>query len=875
MIERIGGALADLPLSRAGFLVGQLYTALLPDDLRKTLGAYYTPPALVERLVTLVTESGFDWSTGRVIDPACGGAAFLASVAPNMVQALGFRSATRTLDDIEKRLMGIEVDPFAAWMSMVLLDLALLREAVDAGRRVKNVVCAGDALAAGSVDIGRFDLVIGNPPYGRITLAGSERQRFRESLFGHANLYGLFTELAVRLTKENGLIAYVTPTSFLGGEYFKNLRKFLSANAPLHRLEFVSNRQGVFNGVLQETLLAVFTRQKQRPCSAVYVNTLCADEEGPLRIDPIGKLKLAGNGGGPWVLPRSREQARLIRRFPEMQHRLSDFGFAVATGQLVWNRHKDQLRSTFEPGYYPIVWAEAVTADGKFQFQAARRTHLPYLKLRNNQQFLLNHEPCILVQRTTSKEQRRRLVAAIVPNWFVVEYPGFIVENHLNMVLPVAAKPRIGLRTMLALFNSEIVDQAFRCINGSVAVSAYELNSLPLPNPEQMKRLQTALLEGDSSSETEKLISSFYTNAHEPAAAVHSASGHRKMVEIFPEGTQHRTYLVRQIAAKTLFVMSYVGAVEDTNIWLRPDQVTKMTDQQSLRTEHGARSKWAQDSLEAGKMKSIRGRWYAPNTREPIRDETLRNGFVPVGAVIERTGLPTTSSKPRYALARDFAALLEQLAAGAQSPQRLIVAWQQQHLTHAALRRINLLRQGTVRSTGSGHVTVTFPNGETRLMQPGPSTEITKGVIEVFARRFLREPGVIFVSESGNKVVERDDALAQGIGLKLDYSRNLPDAILADVDLTAPKVVFVEVVATDGAITEQRKQALLRIALDAGCKAEHIYFVTAFRDRASPAFRRLVSEVAWGTFVWFTSEEEKLLAFREGETAELPELFKT
>src|SRR5882724_3550542 len=132
----------------------------------------------------------------------------------------------------------------------------------------------------------------------------------------------------------------------------------------------------------------------------------------------------------------------------------------------------------------------------------------------------------------------------------------------------------------------------------------------------------------------------------------------RWLPEIFPEGMPQRTYLVRQMAAKTLFVMIYIGAVEGRNMWLRPDQVTKMTDRQSLKVDSAVRLKWSNESTQAGKMKSIPGRWYAPNTREPIRDETLRSGLLSVAAVVERAGLPTTSSKPRYAVSAHFIELL-------------------------------------------------------------------------------------------------------------------------------------------------------------------------------------------------------------------------
>ena len=130
LVHRVANALTTLSRPRAGFLIGQFYTALLPEAVRKGLGAYYTPPPLVDRLMTLVDESGLDWTTARVIDPACGGAAFLASAAPKLVAASKAKPGQRILEDVEARLLGVEVDEFAAWMSMVLLDLSLLEVAI-------------------------------------------------------------------------------------------------------------------------------------------------------------------------------------------------------------------------------------------------------------------------------------------------------------------------------------------------------------------------------------------------------------------------------------------------------------------------------------------------------------------------------------------------------------------------------------------------------------------------------------------------------------------------------------------------------------------------------------------------------------------------
>lgn len=333
-----------------------------------------------------------------------------------------------------------------------------------------------------------------------------------------------------------------------------------------------------------------------------------------------------------------------------------------------------------------------------------------------------------------------------------------------------------------------------------------------------------------------------------------------RLLLIFPEGITNRNYCTREIAAKTVFVMLYIGAIHGTNVWIRPDQVTRMTDMRAGQHDQRVRLAWARDSLRSSRGE-IPGRWYAVNTREPIRDETLRDGFIPTGAVKIREGLATTSSKPRYALAPDFAALFDPDLMG-KTLETAIEEWQQANLSAGALARIAIERRGAVAAeTG---VMVTFPSGETRRMAAGPSSVISKAVIEAFAPRFLTRPGVVWLSESGNKVVARDDGLAKAIGLTIQPDRNLPDLILVDLGPDVPLLVFVEVVATDGAITVMRKEALLAIAIDAGFRPSHVAFLTAYGNRDHPAFKKTVGSLAWQSFVWFVSEPDHIIILREG-----------
>jgi hypothetical protein len=330
---------------------------------------------------------------------------------------------------------------------------------------------------------------------------------------------------------------------------------------------------------------------------------------------------------------------------------------------------------------------------------------------------------------------------------------------------------------------------------------------------------------------------------------------HQRLQIIFPEGTPHRGYCTRELAASTVFVALYVGAIEGTDTFLGPKFVYHMTAEQAMLTADQERLDYAAN-VRKPKFEAQGTRWYRDNTRESIRDETLREGFVSVGAVIENTGVPTTSSRPRYALTASFAALFDPALTGA-TLDTAITAWQAKTLNPGSLARISLVRRGATGSTDE--VRVSFPNGDSRGMKPGLSSEITKAVVEVFATRFLEQSAVLFLSESGNKVVTRDDQLAKSIGLNIQADKNLPDVILVDLGPVHPRLVFVEIVASDGPINERRKEALQNLATEAKFPLEHTAYVTAFLDRSGAPFKKTVDTLAWGSYAWFVSEPDGLI----------------
>jgi hypothetical protein len=332
----------------------------------------------------------------------------------------------------------------------------------------------------------------------------------------------------------------------------------------------------------------------------------------------------------------------------------------------------------------------------------------------------------------------------------------------------------------------------------------------------------------------------------------------RRLRLIFPEGTPQRGYCTREMAARTVFVMIYIGAIEGHHVWMTPKHVYRMGNTQSAKVSDAEREGYRSMVETRQRAYPSPDRWFQDNTREPIRDETLRDGLVRMGAVVVRPGVVTTSSKGRYALQAGFASLFDPSLAD-EACALAIVNWQERHLSAGSLARIRLQQHSA--SAAKSKVLVNLPNGEVRQMEAGPSSIIIKAVVEVFAARFLGDPAVLWISESGNKVVQRDDKLAREIGLSIATDKLLPDAILVDLAPSEPLIVFAEAVATDGAITEARRAALLALLTEAGFKSTQAAFVTAFQDRNSAAFKKAITNLAWGSFAWCVSEPTHVIAF--------------
>lgn len=336
----------------------------------------------------------------------------------------------------------------------------------------------------------------------------------------------------------------------------------------------------------------------------------------------------------------------------------------------------------------------------------------------------------------------------------------------------------------------------------------------------------------------------------------------KRLELIFPR-TAFDTVLSSPLAAASVTAMIYVGAVWDDSQeasgqrWIRPSMVMWLNDAELAYTTDRDRDAWyaaasagkkaaAQLALDRGYTMVQR---YGDNTRETLRDETWPK-WREHGATLFRGGMPSSYPGPRWTLARSFADLFAP-ALPEDALVEAIDAWTQHNMSTAGRMRAMSARD-LARSEDA--IDVLLPNGTHRQLEPGGASQILKGVIEAWAPARLNSPMVLSISEPGDKVYLIDSERLASIGISIDISKLLPDALLVDVGVSPVEFWMVEAVQTDGEISDVRKADLLEWAGTQGIDPGHCQFLTAFSSRNSTPARRRLKDLAVGTYAWFLDE---------------------
>ena len=267
----------------------------------------------------------------------------------------------------------------------------------------------------------KFDFIIGNPPFFE---TGDYKEHFSEISYGRNNIYSFFIKKSIDLLEENGTLAFITPKTINTGKYFYKVRDYIIENTDIVDLYEIED----FENVSQS--LQVMVLQKRKNTGNFIV------KKKDVSIFSIEYNK--------------------INELIKNHYSISDLGFEVKTGSIVWNKNKELL--TTDDYETLLIWAENIK---DFSFVNLSSREFQYIEKYPM------YGKGIVVNRVFSNKL----------NFAFIDEP-FLAENHVNVI--INKENKITYEKLFELIKKSNIEEYVGLFSGSTQISKSELEELPL-----------------------------------------------------------------------------------------------------------------------------------------------------------------------------------------------------------------------------------------------------------------------------------------------------------------------------------------------------------------------------------------------------------
>ena len=342
-------------------IIGAVYGRYLEEGKHEQ-GRYYTPKALVGRMLDYAGWTGENLLGRRLADLACGSGSFLVEACRRLLDTFRNRDGRipkaklrPALEEVQRSLFGLEINPFACYLAetnLLIQVLDLIKQAKDEGVMLVvdrfRIYCEDSLIVAarlGEVSetslflLGKdraaaeqmkartgpfadgFDVLVGNPPYVRAdedapAWAAYRRQLEQQDWFTTRHqkwdLYVPFVEQYQRLLADrpDARCCLVTIESLATAPYAEKLRELLVRKTTLYEILLTRGLKLFEDAKWQNNVIFSFSRGA--PTEGHLVRRATAerrDEQGELVTESLDQVIQVD--ADPDRLFRAREQVDL------------------------------------------------------------------------------------------------------------------------------------------------------------------------------------------------------------------------------------------------------------------------------------------------------------------------------------------------------------------------------------------------------------------------------------------------------------------------------------------------------------------------------------------------------------------------------------
>lgn len=469
-------------------------SAALDPQKQLVLSQFLTPPS-VARMMASMPQSGN--SSLSILDAGAGVGTLSAACVADF--------CTRPEKPRSIRLICYEVDQILIPFLQQSLDLCST-VCEKAGIELEAICIQNDFLedfATGSKlmrahGMNRRDVNIAviNPPYQKLGTKSETRRLLRHSGIDANNLYSAFLMACIRLLEPYGELVAITPRSFCNGPHHRKFRRALVESVRFRRIHVFESRERIFadSKVLQE-MIVLHAIKSQKPIDRVVI-TSSLDAHSEIDFHEVAYDRVV-RPDDPEVFIRlstSHQDELISRRIETFPASLSDLGLEVSTGPLVDFRNAKYLRRGAEVEGVPLICPSNIVGFSVQWPNGSNGNYDRILCCEHTLRYLVPNENYVLVKRMSSKEDKKRVVAAVFDS-SIWDKDWIALENHLNYFHCAGRGLSMDVAWGLAAFlNSSLVDRYIRQFNGHTQVNATDLRSLRYPTLQELRHLGSWVL---------------------------------------------------------------------------------------------------------------------------------------------------------------------------------------------------------------------------------------------------------------------------------------------------------------------------------------------------------------------------------------------
>ena len=230
----------------------------------------------------------------KIIDPACGSGAFLITAFEFLLNYNKYLDdkifdlvgtsdlfSDRTKEILQNNIFGVDLNR----ESVEITKLSLWLKTADKNKTLasleNNIKCGNSLIdepeIAGNLAFnwekefpeifanGEFDIVVGNPPYVLCQPSNTNEKTLKfynnfEVSSYKIDLYHLFFEKGIILSKNNGYISFITPNTYLVNKYNLKLREFILRNTQIK--EIINYKNIVFEDANVDVSTIILKKSK-------------------------------------------------------------------------------------------------------------------------------------------------------------------------------------------------------------------------------------------------------------------------------------------------------------------------------------------------------------------------------------------------------------------------------------------------------------------------------------------------------------------------------------------------------------------------------------------------------------------------------------